>query len=144
MKTRFLIRVIGAFLVASIGYAADLVSVPFRMTDQQFAAGDSIVIEEVIASSPRMEIGDTVIVRGRYHLQSKPRASLGFFLATKGPSDPTPIAPQQQLKINQGSGTFELKHVVPAEGYLHISFYPLPGGPSFGGVYFAAAGETIL
>jgi hypothetical protein len=41
--------------------------------------------------------------------------------------------------IAAGTGTFELEHVVAADGSLHVSFYPNPRGSSFGGVYFASA-----
>jgi hypothetical protein len=135
MKPRLLLFA-GSVLLASVGGAADLRPVAFQITSQQFEPGDSITIQEVVASSPEWKVGDTVIVRGRYQLSSKPNASLGFFLTTKGPSGATRVAPHQRQKIEAGSGTFELKHVIPGEGYLHVSFYPQPSGSSFGGVYF--------
>jgi hypothetical protein len=72
-------------------------------------------------------------------IHSKQQAALGFFLTSKGPSGPGPISPKQQLAIKEGAGSFELMHVVPAEGYLHVSFYPRPNGSSFGGGYFGPA-----
>ena len=136
MKAKSLLSFIGAVLLACVGRAADLNSISFEITSQQFEPGDSIIIDEVIASSPKLKIGDTVIVRGRYRLKSKTNGSLGFFLTTKGPSGATPVAPHQRQRIEAGSGTFELKHVIPAEGNLHVSFYPQPSGSSFGGIYF--------
>lgn len=130
----------GICFAALVGYAAtDLREIHFKITSQQFDAGDSIVIEQVLATSPELKIGDTVLVRGRYTLQSRPRAALGFFLTTNGPSEPTPISPKQMQAIAAGTGTFELEHVVAADGSLHVSFYPSPRGSSFGGVYFASA-----
>jgi len=79
------------------------------------------------------------VVRGKYHLQSRSQAALGFFLTTNGPSGATPISPEQRSEIAAGNGVFELRHVVPAEGRLHVSFYPLPKGSAFGGVYFGPA-----
>ena len=139
MKSTLLLSLIGAVFLASVGYAADMESVPFQIVSTKFESGDSITIEEVVASSPQLKIGDTVIVRGKYNLQSKPKASLGLFLTSKGPSAPTPIEPHQQQNIEAGLGSFELKHVIRIEGDLHISFYPQPGGSSFGGVYFGPA-----
>jgi hypothetical protein len=121
------------------GHAAEPSVIPFKVTSQQFEPGDSIVIQEVLATSPQLKVGDTVVVRGQYRLHSRSRAALGFFLTNKGPSEPGPISPEQQLVIEEGSGSFELKHVVPAEGYLHVSFYPRPSGSAFGGVYFGPA-----
>ncbi|MEO5959937.1 MAG: hypothetical protein ABIR80_12545, partial [Opitutaceae bacterium] len=134
MKRRFFLFLVSTFSLALVGFAADPIAVPFKVTSQQFESGDSIVIQEVIATSPRLKVGDTVVVRGQYQLHSKPKAALGFFLTSKGPSGPGPISPKQQLAIEEGAGSFELVHVVPAEGYLHVSFYPRPSGSSFGGV----------
>lgn len=139
MKAMSLLCCVAAVLVASASYAADLLPVGFRITSQEFEPGDSIIIEEVLATSPQMKVGDTVIVRGKYHLQSKLKATLGFFLTTKGPSGSTRVEPYQRQNVDGASGSFELKHVVPAEGRLHVSFYPRPSGSSFGGVYFGPA-----
>lgn len=141
MKALPLLCCAAAVLFAPVSYAADLLSVGFRITSQQFEPGDSIIIEEVLATSPQMKIGDTVIVRGKYHLQSKPKAALGFFLTTMGPSGSTRVEPYQRRNLDVASGSFELKHVVPAEGRLHVSFYPRPGGSSFGGVYFGPVSQ---
>ena len=117
-----------------IAYAVTPSPIVFQITSQQFEPGDSILIQEVLATSPALRVGDTVIVRGQYHLKSRAEASLGFFLTTKGPSGSTRVSPEQRALIRAGSGTFELKHVVPSEGRLHVSFYPRPSGSSFGGV----------
>ena len=133
-------------LLLSIFAFATLVSrgatpspIVFEITSQQFEPGDRIVIKEVWATSPRLRVGDTVIVRGQYRLQSRAEAALGFFLTTNGPSGSTRVSPEQRAVVGAGSGTFELKHVVPSEGRLHVSFYPRPSGSSFGGVYFGPA-----
>ena len=57
----------GICFAALVGYAAPgLREIPFKITSQQFEAGDSIVVEQVVATSPELKIGDTVLVRGRY------------------------------------------------------------------------------
>lgn len=122
-------------LATVVAYAADPSPILFRITSQQFETGDRIVIQEVLATSPTLKVGDTVIVRGEYRLESRSEAALGLFLTSKGPSGPTRTAPEQRAVIRAGAGSFELKHVVPAEGRLHVSFYPRPSGSSFGGVY---------
>ena len=127
----------GICFATLVGYAAvGLREIQFKITSQQFEAGDSIVVEQVIATSPELKIGDKVMVRGRYSLRSRQQAALGFFLTTEGLSEPTPVSPKQKKEIAAGTGTFELEHVVPADGALHVSFYPSPNGSSFGGVYF--------
>ena len=135
-----IILLAGICFAALVGYAAsNLREIPFKITSQQFEAGDSIAVQQVIAASPELKVGDTVVVRGKYHLQSRAKASLGFFLTTKGPSARTTISPKQQSEVEAGDGTFELEHVIPAEGRLHVSFYPRSNGSSFGGVYFGSA-----
>jgi hypothetical protein len=138
MKTPVLL--LGLCVAALASYAASAMrDIPFTITSQQFEGRDSITIESVSATSPELKVGDTVVVRGRYHLETNLRAKLGFFLTTSGPSAPTPIAPKQQAQIVAGDGTFELEHVVSMAGRLHVSFYEVPRGSSFGGVYFGPA-----
>ena len=47
------------------------------------------------------------------------------------------------MHIEKGSGTFRLVKVMRGHGYLHVSFYPVPSGSAFGGVYFGQ-GEGVL
>ncbi len=136
MKEQLLLLFVGTVLLALAARAGELRTVAFEITSQRFEMGDLIIIDEVVASSPEWKVGDTIIVRGRYRLKSKSEGSLGFFLTTKGPSAATRVSPHQRQKIEEGAGTFELKHIIPGEGRLHVSFYPLPSGSSFGGVYF--------
>lgn len=115
--------------------------VAFTTSRAQFIEGDRIVIQEVVASSPQWQVGDTVIVRGTYRLASAPGASLGLMLTRRGPAARMSTAAHQQQNISGGEGCFELTHVIAAEGALHVSFYPERGGSSFGGVYFSPAGR---
>ncbi|MEI6463744.1 MAG: hypothetical protein WCQ89_03415 [Verrucomicrobiota bacterium] len=147
-------------LVLATGFAAEPPpGLPFTTFRAQFAAGDSIVIEQVRlrGSSLRIgeiipvgspetppettrglvpRIGDTVIVRGRYELASQPQARIGLSLTTRGPSGPEAVSPGARQSVRQGSGTFNLEYVIRREGELHVTFFPLTGGTSFGGVYF--------
>ena len=111
----------------------------FVVLSQKFLPGDSITIVAVSSHPAGLGIGSTVTVRGRYQLQSRPEAQLGFFLTTPGPSAPSPIAPKQMQPVSSGTGFFELEHAALEAGALHISFYPRDRGSSFGGVYFGPA-----
>lgn len=122
-------------------WRAELGPVEFKTSHAQFIEGDRIVIQEVRASSPQWQVGDTVIVRGTYRLASAPGASLGLMLTRRGPGPSQKVAPQQRQTIAGGEGAFELTHVIAAEGSLHVSFYPEHGGSSFGGVYLSPAGR---
>src|SRR3954470_18072726 len=124
------------FALASLVHgAAALSSVPFATSQAQFASGDSITIQEVLATSPDFGVGDTVVVRGTYTLRSQPSAFIQIQL-TSSVSGP-PYSPPFK-NITAGSGTFELEYVIQQVGSLHVTFYPSAGGSSFGGIYFAS------
>ena len=127
---------------------AGLVSVPFATSRAQYATGDAITLQEVLASSPRLEPGNTVVVRGQYTLQSREEAVLMISLTTNVPGVVSTVSPSSRKVINAGSGTFELAYEVRQPGSLHVTFYPGGvGSSSFGGVYFAppaAAGSTSI
>jgi len=119
--------------------AAEVADVPFAVGRQQFQPGDSIVIDQVLATSPKLTAGDTVVVRGHYRLASAAKASLGLFVTHRSPAPADPIAPTQTAAVIAANGAFELSCTIGAAGALHVSFYPASGGEAFGGVYFSPA-----
>jgi len=107
--------------------------------DKFFSHGDSITITEVKATSPDLKAGDKVIVKGHYALSSKPKASLCLFqTATRGSGKGT-IRPGQRLAVMKGEGEYELSETLEEDGYLHVTFYSVPQGTPFGGMYFGTA-----
>ena len=137
MLQRLLVGLSLAACVASV--RAELSSVSFLVGKQQFNSGDSIVIDEVLATSPKLEVGSKVVVRGHYRLASSGKARLGLFVTHLSPAGKDVTAPSQVARIEGASGSFELSCDITYEGSPHVSFYPAPGGESFGGVYFSAA-----
>ncbi len=118
---------------------AGLTSVPFATSRAQFAAGDTITIQEVLASSPNLQPGDIVLVRGQYTLGSRAQALLMISLTVNVPGSTETVSPSSRKDVNAGSGTFELAYEIKQPGSLHVTFYPGGvGGSSFGGVYFAS------
>lgn len=117
-----------------------LISVPFATSRAQFAAGDSITLETVLASSPRMKPGDTVVVRGRYTLQTRPSAELMVSLTENATGPRRLVAANSHQTVATAAGTFELAYHIQQPGALHVSLYPTEGGSSFGGIYFAPPG----
>jgi hypothetical protein len=132
--------VAGLFVSSQVGSAAESVSgVPFELGPQHFSGSDSIVIEQVQASSPLLAVGDKVTVRGRYVLQSQDKAQLCLYLATSEPVGAEPVVSSQRVELQKGSGSFELTEVVKHSGHLHLSFYPIQAGHRFGTIYFGTA-----
>ena len=116
--------------------AADFSSaVPFELGEGEFLPGDAITIQRVTGTSPTIRTGETYCVEGTYILASKEQADIALY-ATALSKGPTPTDPSQKMRIEKGSGTFRLVKTMREEGYLHISFYPVSSGGSFGGVYF--------
>ncbi len=121
---------------------AGLTSVPFATSKAQFAAGDSITIQEVLASSPNIGPGDTVRVRGVYALQSAASATLAINLTLNAPGVTVQTSPSSRAAVTTGSGSFDLAYQVDQPGSLHVTFYSSSTGASFGGVYFSAPGAA--
>ncbi len=121
---------------------AGLISVPFVTSRVKFEGGDSITIQDVLASSPRLEPGDRVVVRGQYSLQSRAQALLMVSLTVNAPGATELVAANSRKTVDAGPGTFELAYEIKQPGALHVTFYPSgAGGSSFGGVYFAQPGS---
>jgi hypothetical protein len=83
-----------------------------------------------------MEIGDRVLVRGRYTLSSQPQAKLGLSLTRTQSKVEVPILPGANKLVSRGSGEFELVYDVTQIGCLRAGFSNLKGGKSFGTVFF--------
>jgi len=128
---------LGFSLVAFAGCATfNLAEVPFALGQQQFGPGDAIVIEHVRSSSPDWAIGDTVEIQGQYVLASQRAAMLSVYMTTRSPGSSTSSDGGGRKEVALGSGRFDLTYQIQATGELHVSFYPVGGGSSFGGVYF--------
>jgi len=139
MKT-LLRLLVGLSLAACVASAhAELSPVSFVVGKQQFKPGDSIVIDQVLATSPKLEVGAKVVVRGHYRLASAAKARLGLFVTHHAKAGADPYAPSQMAPVEGANGSFELSCEITYEGDPHVSFYPAPNGESFGGVYFSAA-----
>ena len=113
--------------------------IPFTVGVKFFHKGDSITITEVKATSADLKIGDKVVVKGRYTLASQPKASLCLFTTVKKDAETSKTRPEQTIAITAGQGEFELSKTLEADGYLHVSFYAVPTGKSFGDLYFGTA-----
>src|ERR1035437_983324 len=116
--------------------AADFAyKVPFELGEGEFSSGDRITIQQVTGTSATIRPGETYCVEGTYKLASQEKADLALFATTVSKGS-TPTDPSQIMRIEKGTGTFRLVKTMREEGYLHVSFYPVPGGNCFGGIYF--------
>jgi hypothetical protein len=139
MKT-ILGLVVGLLIGSQVGFGGeDFAAVPFELGPNHFRDGDRIAIEQVVATTPLLSVGDEVTVRGRYILRSEHKAQLCLYLTTSDAVGAEPDFSTQKTEIKNGSGSFELTEVVRHPGQLHLSFYQIPAGTRFGSVYFGTA-----
>jgi len=118
-------------------------AVQFELGKSEFAPGDGITILQMRGTSEVIKVGETYSVDGTYELASHDGADLAFYATTIGASGPTPVDPQQHIKVKKGSGSFHLVKTMGQDGYLHVSFYPLESGSGFGGVYFGQRDRVL-
>lgn len=118
---------------------AELSPVSFVLGKQQFELGDSIVIDQILATTATLEVGARVVVRGHYKLGSSAKAKLGLFITHRSAAGADASAGSQTTLVEDASGSFELACEIKHIGNAHVSFYPATGGRSFGGVYFSTA-----
>jgi hypothetical protein len=101
--------------------------------------GDVIEFTNVTATSPRLEQGDTVTVRGRVRLDSQDAASLSLFLTQTEGDGKEEVDSTQTVRVSKGITEFELKATIKHRGYLHVTMYDLTSGKPIGGAYFGTA-----
>ena len=129
---------------AIVGNAEDLShTVRYELGAAKFAPGDNITIQQVRGTSDTIATGGTYSVEGTYTLGSRDEANLAFYTTTISDSGPTAIDPRQHVRVKKGTGSFHLVKTLSADGYLHVSFYPVPSGSDFGGVYFGQGNRVL-
>jgi beta-lactamase regulating signal transducer with metallopeptidase domain len=121
-----------------------LVEVPFVKGASRFSDGDSITIREVRGTAATFEPGNIYWIKGTYTLGSHDQAALSANTTARDAANGTsPTWKIQTTVVERGSGTFTLCLLMSSLGWPHLSFYPVDGGESFGGVYFGT-GDSVL
>jgi hypothetical protein len=115
-------------------------SVPTVLGPKAFRDGDVVEITDVRATSPKLEPGDSITVRGRVRLASQEQARLCLYLTQTGSTGQGETDPSQEVQVKRGLGQFELKATVKHRGVLHVTLYNQSGRP-FGGVYFGTPAQ---
>jgi len=103
-----------------------------------FRDGDVVEITDVRATSPKLEPGDSITVRGRVRLASQDQARLCLYLTQTEGDGKEETDNSQEVGVKRGIGEFELKATVKHRGVLHLTLYN-GEGQAFGGVYFGTA-----
>src|SRR5690606_6089602 len=133
-----------AAIAALVGCSASApLPVAFEVGAVEFSGGDEIVVEEVCSSSGQIAPGAVVTVRGKYRLVSRDSGTLYLGTTTHGTTQVHSDTTGSRCIVARGSGEFELRHRIPAPGYLHVTLYDVQSGAPFGGKYFGR-GESLL
>jgi beta-lactamase regulating signal transducer with metallopeptidase domain len=119
--------------------------VPFELGTTYLQGGDSITIDAVRGTADTLSVGNMYQVQGSYKLASQEKALLAVFVTTNGShsSASTPILRIQKMTVGKGEGHFTLLFYTWEDGSPHVSFYPVPSGDSFAGVYFGTGNSTF-
>lgn len=130
-----------ALLVMSATMAAPPAqdSVNTVLGPKAYRDGDVIEITDVTATSPRLEQGDSVTVKGRYRLDSQPAARLCLYLTQTEGDGKEETDDTQEMLVSNGLGNFELKITIKHRGALHLTYYDPKSGRPLGGTYFGTA-----
>jgi beta-lactamase regulating signal transducer with metallopeptidase domain len=113
--------------------------VRFELGTAYFQGGDNIIVDEVRGTSDTLKGGNIYQVKGTYKLASQDQALLAAFVTSSGTkSFSIPNMRTQKMRIEKGEGRFTLIFYMWEDGSPHVSFYPIPTGSSFAGVYFGS------
>lgn len=139
MKTAMLL----ALAITSAAWAAPPAqnSITPVLGPKAFHDGDVIEILDVTATSPRLEPGDSVTVKGRVRLDSRDSAKLCLLLTQTEGDGLEETDASQTLSVSRGLQDFELKITIKHRGMLHLTLYDEDSGKSFGGTYFGTEGQ---
>jgi hypothetical protein len=113
---------------------------PTVLGQKAFFNGDVVEITDVRATSPRLEQGDSITVRGRVRLASRGQARLCLYLTQAQGNGLEESDPFQEIEVQRGLKPFELKMAIKHCGFLHLTLYDQSGRP-FGGVYFGTPAQ---
>jgi len=135
MKTHLITTI--SLLLTGICFAAVTTEVvTVQLGPKSFRDGDAIRIDSVESTSSNLEIGDQVIVRGKYRLDSQDDARLALFLTQTEGDGSEETDPDQIVAAKRGWHDFTASITIKHKGYLHLTFYDNSTGSPFGGVYF--------
>ena len=130
-----------AFVLASTAVAGPPVqeSLTTVLGPKAYRDGDVIEIIDVAATSPRLEQGDSVTVKGRVRLDSQDAANLCLFVTQTEGDGKEEVDSPQTVRVSRGLAGFELKTTIKHRGVLHVTMYDFASGKPIGGVYFGTA-----
>ncbi len=120
----------------SIHHAEELIPIRFKLGTSSLKKGDTILIKQVLSTSPHLKIGDTVTVKGRFKLSSQPTATLLLTTTATQRDGHSNTIKEQRITASRGSGEFDLTFTIPHQGCSHLAFYDTAVGQPLGGLYF--------
>jgi hypothetical protein len=136
-----IVSLIAAIMAATLSAKPLQQPVPIQLGAKAFRDGDVIRIDEVLSTSPRLEQGDTITIKGYFRLESRTEASLQLLLTQTEGDGVEETDATQGISTTKGTGQFEVTITVKHKGYLHLTFYDTDTGKPFGGTYFGTTDQ---
>lgn len=140
MKSIFTLAAVAILCATAFGSPIQEL-VPVQLGPKAFRDGDVIQIEEVRSTSPNLEQGDMVTVKGHYRLGSREAANLQLLVTQIEGDGLEETSAGQTTPASRGFKPFEVTITVKHKGYLHLTFYDAKSGKPFGGTYFGTKSQ---
>ena len=135
----------GALLASCATVPKTAHAVPFALGAPAFSGGDAIVIDEIVGTRPRLEVGGVYLVSGRAKVRSHDGARIALY--STGADDGVRTRGDQRSVLPRGESEFRLGVEIVADGDLHLTLAPLDdewSNDPFGGVYFRDPARPFL
>lgn len=115
-----------------------MMRVPFEMGLVDGSKGDTLSVDEVVGTRAAFVAGGEYRVRGHYHLESLPEASLAIDLRN-GASDEHNL---NSTFVYRGDGTFDLSLRILSPGYPHVALHPKGSSEAVATAYFGTGASV--
>ena len=138
-----------ALLIAAATSVTTLAAEPIQehtaihLGPKAYRDGDVIRITNVTSTSPMLEQGDTVTVKGKVRLDSRAKANLALYLTQTEGDGKEGTNKTQTMIVEEGMADFSLTATIKHRGVLHLTFYDIETGRPFGGVYFGTKPQMV-
>lgn len=141
-----IVLTVGLFALGACASAPRSVHVvPFALGTPVFRAGDSIDIDEIVGTRPRLEVGGVYLVSGRARVGSHDGARLALY--STGADNRVRTQGYQSVVVPRGETAFHLAVALLADGDLHLMLAPTDdtwSNDPFGGIYFRDPDRPFL
>jgi len=131
----------GATCVTTFAAGPVQEEIAIHLGPKAFRDGNVICLTSVTSTSPMLEQGDTITVKGKARLDSRSKANIALYLTQTEGDGKEETDKAQTMSIQEGMTDFSLTATIKHRGVLHLTFYDTETGRPFGGLYFGTKSQ---